>query len=129
LAVAIGTAHGAYIGTPVLDFDRLVAIKKTTGNFPLVMHGGSGSGDENIRKACTLGINKVNINNDLMVGARDALAKADLTGNGAYGLFKVAKAGWKARLKELIEILGGVNKAWTPASKGTPGAEIVFEEK
>jgi len=128
LAVAIGTAHGAYIGTPVLDFDRLVAIKKATNNFPLVMHGGSGSGDENIRKACQLGINKVNINNDLMVGARDALAKADLTGNGAYGLFKVAKAGWKARLKELIDILGGTGKAWVPALKGTPGAEIVMEE-
>lgn len=129
LAVAIGTAHGAYIGTPTLDFDRLAAIKKATNNFPLVMHGGSGSGDENIRKACTLGINKVNINNDLMVGAREALFAADLSGNGAYGLFKIAKKGWKDRLKELIEILGGAGKAWVPSLKGTPGAESVMEEK
>ena len=128
LAVAIGTAHGAYVGTPTLDFDRLIAIKKTVG-IPLVMHGGSGSGDANIGKACTLGINKVNISNDLMVGARDALAKADLSGNGAYGLWKIAKAGWKNRLKELMKVVGSEGKAWIPALTGTPGAEMELEEK
>ena len=56
LAVAVGTAHGEYIGTPHIDFDRLAAIKEAVGqDFPLVLHGGSGSGDENLAKACTMG--------------------------------------------------------------------------
>lgn len=51
LAVSIGTAHGAYAKgfTPKIDFDRLHEIKKVTNEFPLVMHGGSGTGDENIK--------------------------------------------------------------------------------
>ncbi len=86
LAVAIGTAHGAYVGTPKIHFDRLQEIKKVTGNFPLVLHGGSGSGDENLRKVCQMGINKVNVCNDLMRAACDTVTAADLSGNGAYGL-------------------------------------------
>ena len=73
LAVAIGTAHGAYVGTPKIHFDRLQEIKKVTGNFPLVLHGGSGSGDENLRKACQMGINKVTVCNDLMRAACDTV--------------------------------------------------------
>ncbi|MFR5868947.1 MAG: class II fructose-bisphosphate aldolase [Acutalibacteraceae bacterium] len=119
LAVAVGTAHGAYVGTPKLHFDRLEEIKKVTGH-PLVLHGGSGSGDENLRKACQLGINKVNVCNDLMRAACDSVTAADLSGNGAYGLWGLIQEGWKARLKELIEVFGGVGKAWTVAPKGMP---------
>ncbi len=128
LAVAVGTAHGAYVGTPKLEFELLQEIKKVTG-FPLVLHGGSGSGDENLRKACQLGINKVNVANDLMRGACDEILGADLSGNGAYGLWGLAQAGYKKRLKELIEIFGGKGKAWTPAAKGISKANIVMEEK
>lgn len=65
LAVAFGTAHGKYPTgfIPKLDFDRLKAIKEAT-KIPLVMHGGSGSGEENIRKAVAFGINKINICTD-----------------------------------------------------------------
>lgn len=65
LAVAIGTAHGNYLHhkVPRLDFDRLGELKALL-NMPLVLHGGSGSGDENLRKAVANGINKVNICTD-----------------------------------------------------------------
>ena len=58
LAVAIGTAHGNYPKgyVPVLDFDRLAELKAAL-KMPLVLHGGSGSGEENIRKAVAGGIN------------------------------------------------------------------------
>lgn len=117
LAVAIGTAHGFYSGTPRLDFDRLVAIKAATGH-PLVLHGGSGTGDENLRKACQLGINKVNIGGELIRAAYDAIQQTDLSGNNVYGLFNIISAGFKGRVKELIDIFGSAGKAWSIAPKG-----------
>lgn len=66
LAVAIGTAHGSYPSdfVPELDFERLKVLKETL-NMPLVLHGGSGAGDENIKKAVAYGINKINVCTDL----------------------------------------------------------------
>lgn len=64
LAVAIGTAHGKYPAdyVPTLDFGRLAEIKHAVGeDYPLVLHGGSGAGDENFARAVKGGINKVNL--------------------------------------------------------------------
>ncbi|MGL6015458.1 MAG: tagatose bisphosphate family class II aldolase [Selenomonadaceae bacterium] len=66
LAVAIGTAHGLYKGTPKLDFDRLTAIRKAV-SLPLVLHGASDVPDELVQKAISLGICKVNIATDLKI--------------------------------------------------------------
>jgi fructose-bisphosphate aldolase class II len=65
LAVSVGTAHGLYKGVPKLDFERLEEIAKVI-SVPLVLHGGSGSGDENLRKAVELGISKVNVFSDML---------------------------------------------------------------
>lgn len=64
LAIAIGTAHGPYKGEPKLDFDRLKKIKEML-NIPLVLHGASGVPEEVIKKAVSLGINKINIDTDI----------------------------------------------------------------
>ena len=64
LAIAIGTAHGKYVGTPYLDFELLEKIYNEV-EIPLVLHGGSGSGDENLARATRMGITKVNIGTDL----------------------------------------------------------------
>jgi fructose-bisphosphate aldolase class II len=76
LAVAIGTAHGSYPKNmiPKLDFDRLIALKEKL-NMPLVLHGGSGAGEENIRRAVACGINKINVCTDLMNYAKDSMVK------------------------------------------------------
>lgn len=65
LAVSFGTAHGKYPDgfIPKLDFDRLKEINQSV-DVPLVMHGGSGSGDDNVRKAVENGINKINVCTD-----------------------------------------------------------------
>ncbi len=129
LAVAIGTAHGAYKGTPKLDFERLAEIKKVT-KFPLVLHGGSGSGEANLRKACSMGINKVNVCNDLLRGACDTITAADLSGNGAYALWNLARGGYKEALKTCIDIYGSKGKAWAVEVKGlTKAGELNAEEK
>lgn len=69
LAVSIGTAHGAYAGVPELDFNRLHNIAANV-SIPLVLHGGSGSGDENLNKCVRTGIVKVNIFTDTKVAAK-----------------------------------------------------------
>ena len=74
LAVAIGTAHGPYIGTPKLDFDRLVELRKEV-KVPLVLHGGSSTGDENLKKAVKLGISKVNLATDLFTAGVEHIKK------------------------------------------------------
>jgi len=78
LAVAIGTAHGQYKGEPRLDFDRLARIRELT-NIPIVLHGSSGVPDDQIRKAISLGVRKVNIDTNIreaFVGKmREELAK------------------------------------------------------
>jgi ketose-bisphosphate aldolase len=70
LAVAVGTAHGHYVGTPQLDFDLLAELKEAIPT-PLVLHGGSSSGDENLSRASKLGVAKVNIYTDMATAARE----------------------------------------------------------
>ncbi len=74
LAVAIGTAHGSYPDdfVPSLDFDRLAELKAAL-KMPLVLHGGSGAGEENIRRCVELGINKINVCTDLFKFQRGAM--------------------------------------------------------
>lgn len=69
LAVAIGTAHGIYHGTPVLDVERLSAIRQrlaAAGNdIPLVLHGASGLSSDAVRECVGRGICKVNFATEL----------------------------------------------------------------
>ena len=64
LAIAVGTAHGAYKLPPKLDFDRITAIGAAIAT-PLVLHGGSGLTDADFRRAVACGISKVNIFTDI----------------------------------------------------------------
>lgn len=72
LAVAIGTAHGLYKGTPKLDFERLEKIRAQV-SIPLVLHGASDVPDELVQKAIALGICKVNVATDLKIPFSDAV--------------------------------------------------------
>ncbi len=65
LAVAVGTAHGRYSKPPKLDIERIKAIREATNNTALVLHGGSGVPDEEIKKAVKAGIRKMNFATDI----------------------------------------------------------------
>lgn len=65
LAVLIGNAHGHYKKTPCLDIERVKAIRAATGGIPLVLHGGSGIPDEQVKAAIKAGIRKMNIGTDV----------------------------------------------------------------
>ncbi len=72
LAISIGTSHGLYRGTPKINFERLAEIAAATET-PLVLHGGSSSGDENLHRCAKEGIRKINIYTDFLVAAQRAV--------------------------------------------------------
>ena len=74
LAVAIGTAHGFYEGTPVLDKERISQIRKVV-SVPLVLHGSSGLSDEDVRECVERGMCKVNFATELRAAYTDAVKK------------------------------------------------------
>lgn len=97
LAISIGTAHGIYKnGIPKINFDRLVEIKKAI-KVPLVLHGGSSTGDENLKKCAELGIAKINLYTDIVAGGFKAMRESnarnltDLYKDGDEGLKNVLR--------------------------------------
>lgn len=126
-AVSIGTAHGAYKGEPHLDFERLEKIKKETG-FPLVLHGSSGTGEENIRKACRMGINKVNVCSDLLKQAYESLKATDFVGNQVYDFWPFVAETLREFVKYQIDIVGSANRAWNVEKEGLPRGIVTMRE-
>ena len=120
LACGIGNIHGLYPANWAgLSFDRLSEIKALTGDLPLVLHGGTGIPVEQVQKAISLGVSKINVNTDLQVVFAEATRKyiesgADQQGKG-YDPRKLLKPGREAivtRTKELICEFGSDGKAW-----------------
>ena len=113
LAVAIGTAHGKYPEgfVPKLDFERLAELKAAL-KMPLVLHGGSGSGEENIRKAVAGGINKINVCTDAFHAAEKAMkAKWEAEPNTDYlGICMVAEKAVKEFVRDYIRLIGSNNR-------------------
>ncbi len=101
LAPALGSVHGPYHGDPVLAFDRMEEIKEVC-NIPLVLHGGSGIYDEQIRKAISCGICKLNINTELQQAWTKGVREKLESDPEVYDPRKVIKAG-EAYMKEAIK--------------------------
>ncbi|MGM0111300.1 class II fructose-bisphosphate aldolase [Enterococcus sp. DIV0187] len=66
LAVAIGTNHGQYMSKTDISFERLEQIKAAV-DIPLVIHGGTGVKDDDVKKVIDLGIRKFNVGTELLV--------------------------------------------------------------
>ena len=64
LAIGIGTAHGFYEGKPEINFRRLCQVNEAV-RVPLVLHGGTGIPEEEVKKAIRCGINKVNVGTEI----------------------------------------------------------------
>lgn len=77
LAVLIGNAHGHYKKPPKLDIERVKAIREATGGIPLVLHGGSGIPDDQVKAAINAGIRKMNIGTDVCCAFAEG-AKSEL---------------------------------------------------
>ena len=113
LAIAIGTAHGKYKGVPKLDFDRLVEIKKLL-NMPIVLHGSSGVPLDDLKKAVSLGINKINIDTDVRQAFTDGVHEVFEAKPSEYCIRKICGKGKEHMRKvvcEKIECFGSAGKA------------------
>lgn len=113
LAIAIGTAHGVYKKTPTLRIDRLDEITAVCDR-PLVLHGGSGTPDDQMAKAIEHGITKINIYSDV-VGAMNSGLKNKLSSianpsTWPVYVFEEARAGMKEAIRNKIRAFGSNNR-------------------
>ena len=110
LAIAIGTAHGAYKAKPCLDIERLKEIR-TNVDTPLVLHGGSGLSDDDFMNTIKEGIAKVNIFTDLCVAGENAIKKAVFENIGYLEMRNRKVSAIRSAVKEKIILFGSENKA------------------
>ena len=119
LAAGIGNIHGKYPANWAgLNFDVLGKIQEATDGKPLVLHGGSGIPADQIAKAISLGVSKINVNTELQLVFADAtrayiMAGKDQEGKG-YDPRKLLAPGTKAiqaKVNAMINQFGSANKA------------------
>lgn len=121
LAIAVGTAHGAYKLPPKLDFDRIRTIADTV-DVPLVLHGGSGLTDSDFRRAIQEGISKVNIFTDINVAAVEAeFKKFEYMSKGIIDLIPAAVEAVKQETMKKMKLFSSVGKA---ADRLNPSAAV-----
>lgn len=113
LAVAIGTSHGVYKKTPELRIDRLDAIMAVCDR-PLVLHGGSGTPDDQMQNAIRHGITKINIYSDV-VGAmnmalKDKLNAIENPATWPFIVFADAREKMKGVVKDKLRKFGSTGR-------------------
>ena len=119
LAAGIGNIHGKYPANwPGLSFETLAAVKEKVGDMPLVLHGGTGIPTDQIKKAISLGVAKINVNTECQLSFQAATRRyveegKDLVGKG-FDPRKLLAPGAQAikdTVKEKMEIFGCIGKA------------------
>ena len=119
LAAGIGNIHGKYPANwPGLSFQTLAAVKEKVGDMPLVLHGGTGIPTDQIKKAISLGVAKINVNTECQLSFQAATRRyveegKDLVGKG-FDPRKLLAPGAQAikdTVKEKMEIFGCIGKA------------------
>ncbi len=113
LAPAIGTAHGIYKGDPNIDFDRIGRIAAKV-SVPLVLHGGSGIPEDQVRRAVSLGMSKMNVATELRIVFSDAIKEVFAKNpeeNDPRKYMVPAKQALKAAAIEKMRLCGSIGKA------------------
>jgi fructose-bisphosphate aldolase class II len=113
LAMSFGTAHGHYKLPPKLALDRIEAVHQRTGAY-LVMHGGSGVPQDDVRQGIQLGIRKVNIDTELRESFLSEV-RAQLTAKpkeiDPRKILGPARDVLKEKLKGKMKLFGSAGKA------------------
>ena len=111
LAIAVGTAHGAYKLPPKLDFERIATIAKTIPETALVLHGGSGLTDDDFKQAIEKGITKMNIFTDINVAAVKAVVEnCKNTGKGMTEMIPYEVEAVKQETIKKMQLFGSVGR-------------------
>jgi len=113
LAIAIGTAHGVYLKTPTLRMDRLDEITAVCDR-PLVLHGGSGTPDDQMKMAIEHGITKINIYSDVVgalnTGLKNKLNTLENPSTWPAFVFEDARKGMKEAIRAKIHAFGSAGR-------------------
>lgn len=113
LAIAIGTAHGVYLKTPTLRIDRLDEITAVCDR-PLVLHGGSGTPDDQMKMAIEHGITKINIYSDVVgalnTGLKNKLNTLENPSTWPAFVFEDARKGMKEAIRAKIHAFGSAGR-------------------
>lgn len=100
LAVAVGNAHGVYADEPKLEFERIAAIANTV-DVPLVLHGSSGIPEDNLKKAISLGVAKINVNTEVSLAGTAAVQS--LLGETGHIRFERLMGGARSEMSKVIK--------------------------
>lgn len=114
LAPALGSVHGPYHGEPKLGFKEMKAIGDALDTTPLVLHGGSGIPDDQIRRAIECGTCKINVNTEFQQAWTAIVRKTLEENKEVYDPRKVIGPGLKgieAVIVEKCTVFGCINKA------------------
>lgn len=106
IAPALGSVHGLYKGLPNLNFERMSLINENL-DIPLVLHGGTGIPENDIKKAISCGISKININTELQIAWHAAVVDFVKNNESIYDPRKVigsGQAAMKNAIKEKINL-------------------------
>lgn len=112
LAPSIGSVHGICKETPKLDFARTKEISKSL-NIPLVLHGGTGISDEDIKKIIECGISKININTELQVVWSNSIKEYLKNNNDVYDPRKIISSGeenMKKAISDKLHLVDSCNR-------------------
>jgi len=112
LAVAVGTSHGVYKGKPEIHFDLLKNLRSVL-DVPLVLHGCSGTGDENLKKAIECGITKLNLYTDLDVAGQEMYQNylKDHNNLKIVDVSEVIYKGYTEKLQYYMRLFGSSNRS------------------
>ena len=133
LAAGIGNIHGVYPANwEGLSFETLAAVKEAVGDMPLVLHGGTGIPDDQITKAISLGVAKINVNTECQLVFAEATRKyieegKDLKGKG-FDPRKLLLPGYEAILAQ-VEKMGIFSAVSAYLKKVAETKESVCTEK
>ena len=113
LAPALGSVHGPYHGEPKLGFKEMDTINQMVG-VPLVLHGGSGIPEDQIKRAISLGTAKINVNTECQQAWTKIVREVIANDEKVYDPRKIispGKKGIQAVVQAKCEIFGCINKA------------------
>ncbi len=113
LAAALGSVHGEYHGEPVLGFKEMEEIRDLT-KMPLVLHGGSGIPEHQIKKAIELGHCKINVNTECQQSFTKKVREVLANDSEVYDPRKIIGPGRDAIKQTVTDKMiefGSVNKA------------------
>jgi fructose-bisphosphate aldolase class II len=111
---AYGNSHGISVDEPALDIERIRAVRRALPeNVAMVLHGGSGIPDEQIKDAIKAGIANIHVNTEIRVAFTEALRKSlaeNLEETVPYKITPAAIEAVKQKVEEKLKLFNSINR-------------------